>query len=70
MGKRWWSGAKLAAETGLSQNYLAKRLRDERPFTLNDIDRIGKALEIDPSILALAPLVAGVSSSSKQPTNS
>lgn len=58
------SGAKLAAKTGLSQNYLSKRLRNELPFTLNDIDRIAKALEIDATVLALAPLAAGVSSSS------
>jgi transcriptional regulator with XRE-family HTH domain len=59
MGKRWLSGAKLAQATGLSQNYLSKRLRDELPFTLNDLDRIGRALGIDPSILALAPVLNG-----------
>jgi transcriptional regulator with XRE-family HTH domain len=59
MGKRWLSGAKLAQATGLSQNYLSKRLRDELPFTLNDLDRIGRALGIDPSILALAPVLGG-----------
>jgi transcriptional regulator with XRE-family HTH domain len=61
MGKKWVSGAKLAAATGLSQNYLSKRLRDELPFTLNDVERIAKALDIDATILVLAPL-AGVSS--------
>lgn len=34
------SGASLAAEAGMSQNYFATRLRDEKPFTLDDIDRI------------------------------
>jgi transcriptional regulator with XRE-family HTH domain len=56
MGKKWLSGAKLAKASGLSQNYLSKRLRDELSFTLNDIDKIAKALEIDPQVLVLAPL--------------
>jgi transcriptional regulator with XRE-family HTH domain len=59
MGKKWLSGAKLAAATGLSQNYLSKRLRDELPFTLNDIDRIAVALGIDPTLLTLAPVLGG-----------
>lgn len=44
------SGKKLAALTGMSQNYLATRLRDEKPFTLDDISEIIDALydDIDP----------------------
>lgn len=41
------SGIQLAALTGISQNYVAKRLRDEAPFTLNDIERICDVLEED-----------------------
>ena len=36
----------LAARAGLSRSYLGKRLRDEVPFTLNDVEAIGKALGI------------------------
>jgi transcriptional regulator with XRE-family HTH domain len=66
MGERWFSGARLAAKTGLSQNYLSKRLREELPFTLNDITRIADALEVDPTILLLAPLVAGIGGKDKK----
>ena len=45
MGRRRVSGIQLASLTGISQNYIAKRLRDEAPFTLNDIERICIALE-------------------------
>lgn len=41
------TGQKLASEIGLSQNYVAKRLRDEAPFTLDDIDKIAFALGED-----------------------
>lgn len=45
MGRRRVSGIQLAALTGISQNYIAKRLRDEAPFTLNDIEQICRALD-------------------------
>lgn len=67
MGERWFSGAKLAAKSGLSQNYLAKRLREELPFTLNDITKIAEALEVDPTILLLSPLVAGIGAAENKP---
>lgn len=44
MGRRRVSGNQLAAMTGLSQGYVAKRLRDETSFTINDIERICDAL--------------------------
>lgn len=44
MGRHRFSGNALAAATGMSQNYVAKRLRDEAPFTLNDIEKICDAL--------------------------
>lgn len=62
MARRRWSGAKLAQATKLSQNYLSKRLRDELPFTLNDVDKIARALEIDATILVLTPLTGATSS--------
>jgi transcriptional regulator with XRE-family HTH domain len=47
MGRQRKSGLQLAAATGLSQNYLAKRLRDEAPFTINDIEKICTVLDED-----------------------
>lgn len=44
MGRHRVSGNQLATMTGISQNYIAKRLRDEASFTLNDIERICNAL--------------------------
>jgi len=39
------SGAKFAAQVSMSQHYLATRLRDEKPFTLDDlaviVERLG-----------------------------
>lgn len=37
----------LAGAAGLSRNYLGKRLRDEVPFTLNDVEAISQALGLD-----------------------
>lgn len=38
----------LAKACGFSRNYLGKRLRDEAPFTLNDVEAICQALGIRP----------------------
>ena len=38
---------KLALDTGLSPNYMGKRLRDEAPFTLNDVEVICEKLDAD-----------------------
>ncbi|WP_258229131.1 helix-turn-helix domain-containing protein [Arthrobacter sp. HMWF013] len=38
--------AKRATATGLSRNYVSKRLRDEVPFTLNDVETICNVLGI------------------------
>lgn len=38
----------LANATKISRSYLGKRLRDEAPFTLNDVEAICKALGIQP----------------------
>lgn len=46
MGRARMSGNQLATHTrrdgatGLSQNYISKRLRDEADFTLNDVEMI------------------------------
>lgn len=36
----------LAEKAGVSRSYLGKRLRDEVPFTLNDVEAISKVLGI------------------------
>lgn len=41
------SGKSLAAQVGMSQNYLATRLRDEKPFTLDDLEAVILALDHD-----------------------
>lgn len=46
VGRQRLSGKVLAANAGVSQNYLAKRLRDEVPFNFNDIESIAKALKL------------------------
>jgi transcriptional regulator with XRE-family HTH domain len=40
MAARRISGKQLAALAGMSQNYLATRLRDEKPFTLDDVETL------------------------------
>lgn len=47
MGVHRISGMGLAGLTGMSQNYVAKRLRDQASFTVNDIEIICKALGED-----------------------
>lgn len=44
MGAMRLSGRAVATKAGMSHNYLAKRLRDEAPFTLDDIQSIEGAL--------------------------
>jgi transcriptional regulator with XRE-family HTH domain len=40
------SGFVLAARVGVSQNYFAKRLRDDAPFNMNDVEAICTALGV------------------------
>ena len=47
MGRHWVSQALLAQRVGVSENYLGKRLRDEVPFTANDIEAICDAMRED-----------------------
>jgi transcriptional regulator with XRE-family HTH domain len=41
------SGKTLAGQVGMSQNYLATRLRDEKPFTLDDLEAIILVIDVD-----------------------
>jgi len=41
------SGKALARKVNLSQNYLATRLRDEKPLNLDDLEAILKVLAVD-----------------------
>lgn len=45
MGAQRISGNQLAKLAGMSQNYLATRLRDEKPFDLDDIEKIAHFLD-------------------------
>lgn len=47
MGRERITTTALGLATGLSRNYLGKRLRDEAPFTLNEVELICKALNQD-----------------------
>lgn len=55
MSRRRLSGTRLAAASGLSQSYMSHRLRDQAPFTLNDVEAICAALDQD-----LLPFLATV----------
>lgn len=45
----------IARRSGMSADYLYKRLRNELPFTVTDIERICDALDIDPYELLKRP---------------
>lgn len=51
MARHRISGSKLAARIGVSQSYLSKRLRDEAPLSLNDVEDICAALGEDAKAL-------------------
>jgi DNA-binding Xre family transcriptional regulator len=46
MGRQRMSGNVLAAKIGVSQNYLAKRLRDDAPLAVSDVEAICAALSV------------------------
>lgn len=54
MGRQRISANQLARLTNLSQNYISKRLRDEAPFTLNDVELICQVLKEDYVALMVA----------------
>lgn len=45
MARHRISGAKLAGMVGMSQSYISRRLLDDAPFTLNDVEAICAALD-------------------------
>ena len=47
MGRDRITAQDLAESAGLSRSYLGKRLRDEVPFTLNDVEAISAVLGLD-----------------------
>jgi transcriptional regulator with XRE-family HTH domain len=53
MGNLRISGLRLSQGVGVSQNYLSKRLRDELPFTIDDIELIAGVLGVDYETLVL-----------------
>lgn len=54
------TGIGLAMKVGMSQNYLAKRLRDEMSFTLDDVEKLVSGLDIAPSISVAEFIVKAV----------
>lgn len=70
MSRRNLSGTRLAALAGMSQSYVSHRLRNQAPFTLNDIEAICEALGRDP-LLFCAEVVhqmKAVQNAEKAPT--
>jgi len=62
MSRQRISGAQLAERVARSQSYISKRLRDEAPFSVNDIEDICKALGEDlGKLVASAARAAGTS---------
>lgn len=51
MARQEMTGIELSRVTGLSNNYLARRLRGEFPFTLNDLEPVASALRVSPAEL-------------------
>lgn len=47
MARRRVTAKQLAERSGMSANYLGKRLRDESPFNSNDVEAICEALGED-----------------------
>ncbi|WP_223941887.1 helix-turn-helix transcriptional regulator [Arthrobacter sp. StoSoilB22] len=47
LARRRITAKQLALDTGLSSTYMGKRLRDESPFTLNDVEVICEKLGAD-----------------------
>ncbi len=47
IAERGWSGRQLARETGINQATVARKLREDSPFDLDDLQRISQALSVD-----------------------
>lgn len=67
MARQRISGAQLSLKTSRSQSYLSKRLRNEVPFTVNDVEEICAALGEDLlGLMAAAVRAAGLGRSGRQ----
>jgi transcriptional regulator with XRE-family HTH domain len=47
LDERGWSGRQLARETGINQASVARKLREESPFDLDDLQAIARAMSVD-----------------------
>ena len=47
ISERGWSGRQLARETGINQASVARKLREDSPFDLDDLHAIAQALSVD-----------------------
>ena len=47
LAERGWSGRQLARETGINQATVARKLREESSFDLDDLQAISQAMSID-----------------------
>jgi transcriptional regulator with XRE-family HTH domain len=47
LSDRGWSGRQLARETGINQASVARKLREESPFDLDDLQAIAQAMSVD-----------------------
>jgi transcriptional regulator with XRE-family HTH domain len=47
LSDRGWSGRQLARETGINQASVARKLRQDSPFDLDDLHAIAQALSVD-----------------------
>ncbi len=47
LADRGWSGRQLARETGINQATVARKLREESAFDLDDLQAIANALSVD-----------------------
>ncbi|WP_409331680.1 helix-turn-helix domain-containing protein [Trujillonella humicola] len=45
--ERGWSGRQLARETGINQASVARKLREESPFDLDDLQAVAQAMGVE-----------------------
>lgn len=68
MARQRVSGVELARKTGRSQSYISKRLRDETPFSANDVEDICEVLGEDLfELLRAAVLASGRPRTDRRP---
>jgi DNA-binding Xre family transcriptional regulator len=54
--ERGWSGRQLARATGINQASVARKLREESPFDLDDVHAIDQAMSVDVGELVYAAM--------------